>query len=126
MCMPISRGKLLCNLRRPAHIATSSLRGQIRRAIRLADQTGDEVCGLLVDDGQCLHLVPIRNIVDAPASFEMCPRQVGAVLLTARLRHHEVVGTYHSHPGGTGRERHRGHLGRFAHADHRVPGRVPR
>jgi proteasome lid subunit RPN8/RPN11 len=62
-----------------------------------------EACGLLlgqIDDAgdwRITDIRPMRNIFNSPVYFEFAPED----LLEAELAHpDEVIGAYHSHPGG--------------------------
>lgn len=79
------------------------LRAQILR--EAADALPRECCGLL--EGTCgaaaiqvTALHPAHNLSADPDRFEIDPADHFAALRAARGRGHDIVGCYHSHPGG--------------------------
>ncbi|MEJ0026572.1 MAG: M67 family metallopeptidase [Rhizomicrobium sp.] len=79
------------------------LREQIVREARLAYP--NECCGLLEGSTDGAHVVvaaahAARNLSDCPDRFEIDPADQFRILRAARGRGSEVVGCYHSHPGG--------------------------
>jgi proteasome lid subunit RPN8/RPN11 len=64
-----------------------------------------ECCGLLEGerkaDGYCVTVLhPARNLSGDPQRFEIDPLMHIKAQKLARLRGREIVGCYHSHPGG--------------------------
>jgi len=87
----------------PRRIAVRKLnREQLQMTTRdarvVARRNSREVCGLLVDSGYALELVPIRNAARRPGRFVFDARQVRSKQEAVRVLGHEIVGTYHSHP----------------------------
>lgn len=78
-------------------LLAAELRRSIRRAVK-AGRTGDEICGLLVDNGWFLQLVPLKNKARAPGSFLLGRNRVREARKAARRFGYRVVGAYHSHP----------------------------
>lgn len=79
------------------------LRGQIER--EASDAFPRECCGLIegVRDGaavRVLALRPSRNLAPEPDRFEIDPARHIALLRALRGTEREIVGCYHSHPGG--------------------------
>lgn len=71
-------------------------------AERLASQ---EACGLLLGycQASCYQVVevkPIENILASPTRYRMNPEQQIQVFNEMEARHLQLVGIYHSHPGG--------------------------
>lgn len=86
-------------LRLPAGLAAQIMREAREAALR-------ECCGLLEGahiDGvfttAALH--PARNIADAADRFEIDPADQFRALHAARANGRQIIGCYHSHPGGT-------------------------
>ncbi len=64
-----------------------------------------ECCGLIGGTwegaaAQALDLYPAVNIAEAPDRFEIEPQSHFAALKSARAAGRDLVGCYHSHPGG--------------------------
>ena len=81
-------------------------RANIAEAARAAFPS--ECCGLMaghVQDGQAevLAIHPARNIAATPDRFEIAPEDHFAALKAARAAGHNIIGCYHSHPGGAAR-----------------------
>ena len=61
-----------------------------------------ECCGLLIGDSVLIdRAAPARNLHPAPDRYLIDPADHCAALRTARAAGLEVVGAYHSHPGGS-------------------------
>jgi proteasome lid subunit RPN8/RPN11 len=74
-----------------------------RQAILAAAASSrEEVCGLLLGEGDCVtHCVPCANVAADPARrFEVDPVALLAAYRRARAGGPQVIGHYHSHPGG--------------------------
>ena len=87
-------------------ILPEALKTEIARAAK--DAFPRECCGLIegvrVADGfhaRALH--PARNLAEAADRFEIDPADHVAALKAARARGQDVIGCYHSHPGGKAR-----------------------
>jgi proteasome lid subunit RPN8/RPN11 len=65
----------------------------------------DEVCGLLLGEGQVVaRLLPCRNVaIDRAIRFEIDPGALVAAHRAARGGGPAVIGHYHSHPSGDAR-----------------------
>lgn len=83
---------------RPCRIIGEQLRAMIRRAVEVAEPNGREICGLILDNGYLLELLPVKNQTRAPGSFSISWMQWRKARKAARRLGHRVVGTYHSHP----------------------------
>jgi desampylase len=64
-----------------------------------------EICGILISDGQDINRVrkvlPAVNIAANPArNFEIDPSTLFDSIRGERAGHGEILGYYHSHPGG--------------------------
>jgi proteasome lid subunit RPN8/RPN11 len=64
-----------------------------------------ECCGLVEGSAEkggfrATRLHPARNLADAPDRFEIDPVDHIAAVKSARLRGANIIGCYHSHPGG--------------------------
>ncbi len=68
----------------------------------LAASERDEVCGLLLGEGDDVtRLLPCRNVAADPAArFEIDPAVLIAAHRAARGGGERVIGHYHSHPSG--------------------------
>jgi proteasome lid subunit RPN8/RPN11 len=69
-----------------------------RRAARAIP--GTEICGLLVDTGAHLSFVPTRNVSRRVGSFVFSRTDIRRIAGAVKRLGHEIVGTFHSHPGG--------------------------
>lgn len=69
-------------------------------ATESARDGGREVCGLLVDSGDFLELVPVRNKCKTGGGFAFYAGEVRAVQKRVAALGREIVGTFHSHPVG--------------------------
>lgn len=65
-----------------------------------ATLNGCEVCGLILDNGLFLELIQLRNKTRRGGGFSFYFGEVRAARKWACLCHHEIVGTFHSHPVG--------------------------
>lgn len=61
-----------------------------------------EVCGLLIGRGDLIEtVIPASNVASDPQRmFELDPVTLLAEHRRARTEGHEIIGHYHSHPGG--------------------------
>jgi len=60
-----------------------------------------EACGLLIGDRDGVRrAVPARNLARSPTRYEIAPEDHFAAIRAARAAALEVIGAYHSHPGG--------------------------
>jgi proteasome lid subunit RPN8/RPN11 len=74
------------------------LDGEVARAIRKAEPRGREICGLLIDNGFLIELLPLKNKTKRPGSFQLSWKQIRRAERAAGRLGHRVLGTYHSHP----------------------------
>lgn len=72
-------------------------RAMLKEARRVA-QDGTEVCGMIVDTGAHLSLVPVKNVSRRPGSFVLSAQDVRRIVRAAEVLGQNVVGTFHSHP----------------------------
>jgi proteasome lid subunit RPN8/RPN11 len=81
---------------------TIALRNELRA---LAASARDEVCGLLLGEGDDVtRLLPCRNVAADPAvRFEIDPAALIAAHRAARGGGERILGHYHSHPSGVAR-----------------------
>lgn len=84
-------------------ILAPELRAQVLREAKAAFP--HECCGLIEGDldgavARATALHPARNLSPEHERFEIDPADHFAALRTARARGHDIVGCYHSHPGG--------------------------
>jgi proteasome lid subunit RPN8/RPN11 len=77
------------------------LRATLREARTAARDGYRETCGLLVDNGYFLELVPIRNRARRPGRFVLDGPRTRASVRATRQLGWRVVGTFHSHPWST-------------------------
>jgi len=83
---------------RPRNFLAQPLRRLVKQAVKTAEPAGREICGLLVDNGTLLELVPMKNKSKAPGSFQLSWKKIKRAERAARRLGHRVVGTFHSHP----------------------------
>lgn len=79
-------------------IFAEPLKAMIKQAGKVAKPSLRELCGIIVSDGNCLHLVRTRNKVKRPCSFEITYREIRKVKRAARTMNYRLVGAFHSHP----------------------------
>ncbi len=77
-------------------------KGVLDEIARRALDSAVEVCGLLLgSDVKVTEVVHCRNVATDPAAaFEIDPGQLIAALKATRAGGPQVLGCYHSHPGG--------------------------
>ncbi len=82
------------------HISRDVL-GQI--LVRAAATPEMEICGLLLGgEGRIVEARPASNVADAPSTrFELDPAVLISAHKAAREGGAQVIGHYHSHPGGS-------------------------
>src|SRR5436190_1622425 len=61
---------------------------------------GEEICGLILFNGYFFELLQVRNKSKRAGGFSFYFREIREIKKMARLFHHEIVGTFHSHPAG--------------------------
>lgn len=74
----------------------------IDRITALAEETGDEVCGLLLGEADHVEAIrPAANVAADPSRhFEIDPAALIVAHRDARRGGPAVIGHYHSHPSG--------------------------
>ena len=77
-------------------------KGVIAEIVARAQASADEVCGLLLGArDQVTGVLHCRNVSpDRAVAFEIDPAQLIATFRAGRAGGPEVIGCYHSHPGG--------------------------
>lgn len=83
-----------------ARLLRSNLERMMALAIEAAQDGGREVCGLLVNKGDFLEPVQVRNKCRTGGGFAFYVGEVRAITKTVAGLDHEIVGTFHSHPVG--------------------------
>ena len=80
------------------------LKSQFDNASSLAKKSakinGAEICGLLVDNSYFIELVHVRNKSKRGGGFSFYFNEIRAIQKTAKVFHHAILGTFHSHPAG--------------------------
>ena len=79
-------------------VIDAHLQAVVERAVKVANRSCREVCGLLISDGYFLRLVCVPNKAKGPLSFEMSLRRARKIKKAARLVNLRLVGAFHSHP----------------------------
>lgn len=65
----------------------------------MARGTHNEICGFILDDWT---LISVRNVAKLPTiSFEMSMNAILGAVEMAAASDRKILGTYHSHPGGS-------------------------
>ena len=65
------------------------------------EEKPNECCGLLIGTAEVVHdTVRARNVRRSPTKFQVAPADHFAAIRKARAAGLEVIGAYHSHPGG--------------------------
>lgn len=70
----------------------------VQDAIFLANNNGQEICGLIVDNGYFLELIQVRNKIKQGGAFAFYSSEIKAVQKSVNILQHEIVGVFHSHP----------------------------
>ena len=78
-------------------IEQSGLQVAARQAKR-ASRLGREICGLLINCGNHIQLLPVHNPTNSLGSFEIKPSWFRICLRANAVSASKIVGTYHSHP----------------------------
>ena len=72
-----------------------------RMAEQAASESPLEACGLLAGrDGRVEQVLPMRNAAASPVRFRLDPKEQLEAFELIDTRDLELVGIYHSHPGG--------------------------
>jgi len=84
-------------------ILPAALRGRIEAEARASFPR--ECCGLIEgiragDDARAFTIHPARNIAQRDDRFEIAPENHFTALKAARKNGRDLIGCYHSHPGG--------------------------
>lgn len=87
-----------CDLPMAAYrVLAKQLTSVIKASVQAAVGGGKEVCGLLIDNGYFLELIPLRNRRKA-GGFAFYPREVRKIEASVLAVNHRIIGTFHSHP----------------------------
>ena len=70
----------------------------MKDAVFSATKGGREICGLLIDNGYFIELLPTKNKNRKGGGFEFYPEEIRDINVISQKVGHEIVGTYHSHP----------------------------
>lgn len=70
----------------------------INEAVSSANQNGQEICGLLVDNGYFIELIQVRNKIKEGGGFAFYVNEIRFLEGAAKKMDHEIIGTFHSHP----------------------------
>lgn len=65
---------------------------------QVARHDGQEICGLLVDNGFLIEPVLLDNKIRRGGGFAFYVKQVREVQTSVKALGYEIVGTFHSHP----------------------------
>lgn len=84
----------------PLRLLRSSLGRASKQARQAARYNGEEICGLLIDNGYFLELVHVKNKCKTGGGFAFYIHEIRAIKKMAAAFDHEIVGTFHSHPLG--------------------------
>jgi proteasome lid subunit RPN8/RPN11 len=79
-------------------IEKKDLARTIKKAERAAHSDGREICGLLIDNGHFLEILETSNISQEGGHFQFDAKQIRRIKKAVTEIHHEIVGTFHSHP----------------------------
>lgn len=79
-------------------IAASELSRLITTAAAEAKRDGQEIAGLLVDNGHRIELLPCTNKSRRAGAFAFVAREIRAKVRASEMLGHKVVGAFHSHP----------------------------
>jgi len=83
------------------HFSKSQYLQTLRHACSQAkEDTGIEICGLMIDTGCHLHLVRTKNTSRKVGGFAFSPAEIRRIVVATKVLGQEIVGTFHSHPVG--------------------------
>jgi proteasome lid subunit RPN8/RPN11 len=78
------------------------LRRQLKEMIRdanfYASKSGQEICGLLVDNGHFVELIRVKNKNKKGGGFEFDSSEIRFIQKAMEKMDHKIIGTFHSHP----------------------------
>ncbi len=69
----------------------------INEAVSFAGQNGQEICGLLVDNGYFIELIQVNNKVKIGGGFAFYANEIRFLQKAVDKMDHEIIGTFHSH-----------------------------
>ncbi len=73
----------------------------VQDAISAAKNNGRETCGLLVDNGYFVELIPTKNKAKKGGAFAFYFSEIRQIQKAVNILNREIIGTYHSHPIST-------------------------
>lgn len=77
------------------------LRRQVNETIRdaklYASNRGQEICGLLVDNGHFVELIRVKNRTKG-GGFRFDSSEIAFIQKALKKMGHRIIGTFHSHP----------------------------
>ena len=79
-------------------ILKKQLLKMINEAVSSASQNGQEICGLLVDNGYFIELIQVNNKIKSGGGFAFYANEIRFLQKAADKTNHEIIGTFHSHP----------------------------
>ena len=78
------------------------LKNQIKKIIKDAEiaskKNGLEICGLLIDNGYFIEIIPVNNKTKKGGGFEFYVNEIRFIQKASIKMDHEIIGTFHSHP----------------------------
>lgn len=74
------------------------LNKMINNAVFSANQNGQEICGLLVDNGYFIELIKVNNKIKEGGGFAFYVNEIRFLQKAVNKMDHEIIGTFHSHP----------------------------
>lgn len=90
-------GVIRYRMKKLFRVEQSGLQVAVRQA-RIASHRGKEICGLLINEGSHIRLLPVRNATDRLGGFEVKPSWCRASLRANAVSAGKIIGMYHSHP----------------------------
>lgn len=73
----------------------------IDASVSAAANGGKEICGLLVDNGNFVKLIQVKNKRVKGGGFEFYSEEINSIQADAEKLGQEIIGTFHSHPLST-------------------------
>lgn len=70
----------------------------ITRASVAAEKGGNEICGLLVNNGYFIEVIETKNKIKRGGGFAFYAREIHYIESAVTILGHEILGTFHSHP----------------------------
>jgi proteasome lid subunit RPN8/RPN11 len=79
-------------------IVNTQLNKIMKDARTQAKNGGQEICGLLVDNGYHLEMIQLKNKSKRGGNYSFYLKEADSIQKACKIIKHTIVGTFHSHP----------------------------